>query len=319
MANYRLFSTVLLTAGAVAGVREYLKPRDIQSMLKWNGVRLVSNNDGWKSAFYENKEQLEKLGVRDSNDLWKWCSERFKYGLGDPTILTDVENYCKDSPKTIMGNIIRAGEEGKLIKESDQLASQIVYVTTSDREKLIEVMQIEADDQQRGLYAFMGKKISEWCAKEVKKNVVDVEHLGNVKKYCYNRGVKNVKGLLEKEGLKTLPSTDDYKERFKNELSRSQELITQIGHTLNAKRAEKLKEYEFRKRIYNYTQEEQEIEMRKIDEIVPATFDDNFIKANSGQYLKWWCESQYNSNLTGTGVFPEIYQRVKARCTIKKS
>ncbi|OAL10152.1 hypothetical protein A6V39_04535 [Candidatus Mycoplasma haematobovis] len=317
MANYKLLSTVVLTIGSVAGVREYLKPRDIQSMLKWNGIRLISNDDGWKSAFYEKEAKLREINVHSANGLWKWCSERFKYGLGDSSILDSVQEYCQDNPTTIMGNIIRSGEEKRFINDSDSIAFQVAYVISGDQDKLIEVMQINADESQKKNFTFMGAEIAKWCKAQKEAKIKDAEHLSNVKKYCYNKNVKTVRQLLNKEKVNIMTKTEEYKKRFDEELNKATDLIDSLRTSMGKIREAKIKDLESRTKRYGLAEEQVKKETDRIDELIPSNLDDEAIKKNGVQYLKWWCEGKYNNDLTGTDVFPNLYSKIKSRCANK--
>ncbi|OAL10140.1 hypothetical protein A6V39_04475 [Candidatus Mycoplasma haematobovis] len=318
MANYKLFSTILLTIGSVAGVREYLKPRDIQSMLKWNGIRLISNDDGWKSAFYEKESKLREINVHSANGLWKWCSERFKYGLGDSSILDSVQEYCQDNPTTIMGNIIRSGEEKRFIKDTDATAFQIAYAISGDREQLMEVMGIKVPEERKNQFNYMGAEVSKWCIAQKNEKVKDAKHLGNVKKYCYNKNVRKVRDLIKKEGLKQMMTTAEYADRFTKELNNATDLIKSLQHRVETIRATMEKDIKDRQTKFGHPEEWLTRQNDELEKLIPKNLDEAAIRKNSGQYLKWWCEGQFDDDLNSNIVFPNSYAKVKARCTVKK-
>lgn len=298
MANYKLIATALLTIGSVVGVREYLKPRDIQSLLKWKGITLIDtkNDNAWKASLHENEEALKTIGIENYEKLRDWCASQMKQGITDQ-LASDAEKYCQDKPATVMGHIIRDGEKEKLIGESDKDAFKIVYVLSKDRDKLLELISI--DKSKKNDYEDIGAEINKWCTKEFNRKVKDPDHLGNVKRYCYDRKVKTIKDLLEKENFQLLPEKE-YKERFEGELIKAAELLSQMIPVLKTKLNEKAQE---------------------LNQVSEDKIDEKFIKDSEHRvkFFQWYCEAKYKEDLTGGSIFPEVYQRVKSRCTVRKS
>ncbi|OAL10050.1 hypothetical protein A6V39_03995 [Candidatus Mycoplasma haematobovis] len=326
MAKLKIALTILLSALGVFGANKYYSPKSIKDLLKWQGIRLASDDRAWRSTFYDHKDKLNEMGIKSHEELWTWCSEKFKQtNLDDQDDVNKVKEFCADNATSIMGRIIRDGEEGRIISPEDHKSFAIGYVLTGLSEDVLKLVGL--DESQKQNFDYVGLKISEWCEKNKNSKVVGQANIGlysNFKKRCYQKGVKTVSELLAKEKADKMLDTDSFKKRFDDELTKATKLIGELKEYMKKRKESRVKAHEAYKRIREASvKDAEEIkewdlrELEKINNEIPENLSDEQVRKNGGQYLKWWCEDRVKASLLDTGMFPYNYSIIKYRCTGK--
>ncbi|OAL10063.1 hypothetical protein A6V39_04060 [Candidatus Mycoplasma haematobovis] len=325
MSKLKFFATLLFSALGIFGANWYYKPRNIKDLLKWQGIKLASDNKAWKSMFFEHQEELKLKGIENEDSLWSWCSERFKStNLDDDQTLAEAKKYCSDSAQSIMGRIIREGEENMVIGKDDYGAFAVNYVLTGHSKEVLDLVNLPEEQQSNTFY--VSQELSKWCEKKkIEKitNQEDLDKFSNFKKRCYNRGVKTISDLLKKQGLKPMTGDEAYKKRFKDELKDAPKLIEEIRSNLEIRRAKLKEAWQFLRRTKEAYKSKEELdeeeakELERISKIVPDNPEDKELKENGWRHYKWWCEDRLKRNLTDAGIYPNTYAIVSYRCTEK--
>ncbi|OAL10141.1 hypothetical protein A6V39_04480 [Candidatus Mycoplasma haematobovis] len=279
-----LISSSLLVSGSSILVYELKKPRSIKDAAEWRGIKLAKEEDEfvWGALLFQKKDALKEKKIEDKEALKKYCIDLYKKGIDDK-LVSDVENFCSDTLNTRKARIIGKGFlEDKFLTADDDF--KVAFTLNRYTPVFISLIN-----------SFSGKKYTDKTeakdAWEDYKNYCDTKlnqnedtELQLVQTVCEKKGIKTAQSKIEAEGRIFLN-----KDQLKNKFQELKRLNEMQGDTLLNDIQDKEKP--------NHWQELKEKE---------DVFTERLIK---------WCEEQKTRKLFEEGFYPDVYSRLRTRCT----